>query len=100
MSVCGPTGKIVIAGDESGAHIITRDFKTLFVYKGTVERQSSIDNPFCCMDAVFDTEGHVLVSDCYNKEVHVVDAGTGKHLKTITSDIFGSIFSLCIHKDG
>ena len=100
ISVCDITGNIVIAGRESGAHILNKDFQKIIVYKGPMERPSTIKELFYCCDAVFDTEGHILIGDLYNKEVHVVDAGTGQHMKTITLDNFGDIRRLCLHQDG
>ena len=101
ISVCDITGNIVIAGCKSGAHILNKDLQSMFVYKGLTEQQSTNKEPFYCEDAVFDTEGHLVISDnSLNGEVHVVDAGTGKHLKTITLDKFDLLYSLCLHKDG
>ena len=98
LSVCGITGNIVIAALGSGIHVMNKDFQTMFVYNGpTEERQSK--KSLSCYDAVFDTEGHILVGDIHNMEVHVVNAVVGKHLKTINSDTFGGIRSLCLHQD-
>ena len=101
ISVCNITGNIVIAGWDSGAHVITNNFQKMFVYKGpTEEQQRTNKKPFICSDAVFDTEGHILMCDYNNNEFHVVDACTGKHLETIKSEELERIRSLCILGDG
>ena len=98
ISVCNITGNIVIAASDSGIQVMNKDFQTMFVFKGPKEKTPS-RKAFYCYDAVFDTDGHILVGDKNNKEVHIVDANSGKHLKTINSDKFGDIRCLCFHKD-
>ena len=71
----------------------------MFKYKGPTEKKQNKKELYC-LDAVFDNEGHILVGDYFNQEVHVVDANTGKHLSTINSDKFGHIRSLCLDQDG
>ena len=100
ISVCAVTGNIVIATVLSGTKVINQDFQSVFVYRGPPTEKQQNKEAFNCLDAVFDNEGHILVGDCNNKEVHVVDATTGKHRRTINSDKFGRIISLCLNQDG
>ena len=94
ISVCDVTGNIVIVRKSSAPpRIVNKDFRNMFVY---TQQQQAIH----CRDAVFDIEGHLLIADHYNGQVHVVDAATQKDLKTITFDKTKLIYSICILEDG
>ena len=101
ISVCANTGTIVVANGKFGAHILNKDFQTMYVYKGSIDTTHTewklvID----CFDAVFDACGNLLIGDCNNKEIHVLEANTGTYIETIDSSKFGKIVSMCVQLDG
>ena len=84
ISVCANTGDIAVACLASGLHVVDQELVTKY-------RCTDIKN---CTDAVYDSCGHLLICDC-NRFVHVLEAVTGKHLKTIKfKDILVNILTL------
>ena len=78
--VCRSTGRIGIACCHSGVLVLDSDFAELY-------RCPPDDTDIQSYDAIFDGYGHLLVSDWRrNKGVHIVNAATGQHLKTVKTN--------------
>ena len=99
ISLCNITGNILIASHSSDTPVMNKDFQTMFIYNGPTEKGQT-KKAVRCFDAVFDTEGHILVGDYDNSVVYVVDANTGKCISTINLEGFGHIQCLCLNQNG
>ena len=95
IAVCSSTGRIAIACWDSGVLVLDSDFTELYRYTGQPD-----DNDIQSYDAIFDGHGHLLVADWrHNKGIHIVNAETGQHLKTITTDNMGAAHCLTLSHD-
>ena len=80
ISVCQNTGDIHVAVvcEYSELCVVDQELVTKYQY-GDI-----------CTDVVFDSFGHLLVSEL--EGVHVLTADTGKHIKTVETGSFGNNF--------
>ena len=83
-----------------GTSVFDIGLQSVYRYKGSDQYQPALDERFFPLDAVYDTEGHLLIGDEDNKEVHICKAKTGKLVKTINLTEFGEIKSLVLLPDG
>ena len=96
ITVCRTTGRIAIACWRSNVLVIDSNFTELYRYSGY-----SGDSTLESYDVVFDGLGHLLVADYReNKGIHVLNAETGQHIQTMTTDNMGLSKCLTINHDG
>ena len=100
ITVSPVTGDVAVACDVFGTSVFDKDLQLMYQYKGSDQHKPALGKQFCSTDAVYDMEGHLLIADYNNKEVHICDANTGKLLKTIYLTEFGQIRSLSSQSDG
>ena len=82
ISVCRITGKVAFSCLREGVEVLVRDelqLQPLFKYP------TSGDETYI-QDATFDRVDHLLISDYWNKKIHIIDATTGHALQIVTLD--------------
>ena len=73
ISVCRITGKVAFSRRSSGVSVMN----------DKLEHQFTIANRTFARAATFDSAGHLLIVQSSNDKIHIVDATTGKALKSI-----------------
>ena len=79
ISVCRITGKVAFSCLGAGVVVTNEQLQHLFKYP------TSGDEIYI-QDATFDRVGHLLISDYWNKKIHIIDATTGHSLQIVSID--------------
>ena len=101
ITVSPVTGDVAIACGFNGTYVFNKDFQhsCMFRYQGSGQHKPTLNARFDSHYAVFDNQGHLLIGDQHNKEVHICEANAGKLLKTINLTKYGYIKSLALLPD-
>ena len=96
IKVCSYTEKIaIVCKNIYHVVVLDRNFSQIYKYKGP-QWQSILP-----CDVIFDRHGHLLVADGNeNIGVHIVNANTGQHIQTLTTEEMGQARCLTINHDG
>ena len=99
IATCPRTGSIAVSFDcRDDIRIINYGLCEIFTYRGPPNVTDG-DNKFSSANANFDNEGHLLIADNGNDQVHIVDA-SGNHLKSISSQTVQGIYCLTTQQNG
>ena len=83
ITVSPVTGDVAVACSIFGTTVYSTDLMQLkYKYKVFNIHNPTLGEMFSSSDAVYDTEGHLLIGDT-NQRVHICEANTGKVLKRI-----------------
>ena len=92
ISVCRITGNVAFSCGLSGVSVMNDKLDLLFSYPSAI-------NATVARGVIFDSSGHLLVAEGSDDKIHIVDAATGKALKTVRSLEKGHQWCLASYND-